>query len=88
MAETIDYGDPAFPQGHMDGPHINPSGMSLIQFATIEIMKGLVSNPAIIGNNPSCGWSLVNCTDEQLAGYAVKLANHALKAVDARKEST
>lgn len=82
----MDDQEPAFPGEDRWGAM--RTGMSLLQFATIEIMKGLVSNPAIIGNNPSCGWSLVNCTDEQLAGYAVTLAHHALKAVEARKDAT
>lgn len=72
------------PEGHYNGS-VDVPGMTLLQFATIEIMKGLVSNPAIIAPNPRCGFGLVNCDDADLAGYAVTLANHTLAAVKARK---
>lgn len=102
-SKSIDDGGQAFPGlGPLDGygnrtpvmfsngshgwQEVN-QGMTLLQFATIEIMKGLVSNPAIIAPNPRCGFGLVNCDDADLAGYAVTLANHTLAAVNARKAS-
>lgn len=79
-----DDGGQAFPTG--DPTHGGYNGMTVLQFATIEIMKGLVSNPSVIAHNATCGWSLVNCNDDQLAGYAVKLASHAIEAVKAHTE--
>ena len=35
-------GGPAFPQGHMDGPHIDPSGMSLRDYFAGQALAGLV----------------------------------------------
>ena len=29
MTDKINDGGPAFPQGHLDGPQVDPSGMSL-----------------------------------------------------------
>lgn len=43
-----------------------------------RILAGLASNPAIIASDPQCGWSLVNCKDSELAGYAWKLANELI----------
>lgn len=47
-----------------------------------RILAGLCANPSVIAHNHNCGWSLVNCTDADLAGYAVSLAD-ALIAADA-----
>ena len=47
-----------------------------------QILAGLCANPSVIAHNHNCGWSLVNCTDADLAGYAVSLAD-ALIAADA-----
>jgi hypothetical protein len=47
-----------------------------------RILAGLCANPSVIAHNHNCGWSLVNCTDADLAGYAVSLAD-ALIADDA-----
>ena len=47
------------------------------QFA-MAILSGFCANPAIFAANQMCGWSLVNCTDEQLIAYAGVLADHAV----------
>lgn len=86
LGQIYGYGNQTpvmFSNGSTGWQEVN-QGMSVLQFATIEIMKGLISNPAIIAKNPSCGFSLVNCTEDQLAGYAVTLAGHALNAVNER----
>lgn len=45
-----------------------------------QIMAGFAANPAIFASNERCGWCLVNATDEELTGYAVKLADHIIEA--------
>jgi hypothetical protein len=45
-----------------------------------QIVAGFAANPAIFAHNEQCGWSLVNCKDCELAGYAVKLANELMIA--------
>ena len=48
-----------------------------------QILAGFAANPAIFAHNSQCGWSLVNCTDDEIAAYAVRLANALLGASDA-----
>jgi hypothetical protein len=45
-----------------------------------RILSGLLANPNVIGFNHNCGWSLVNCTDADIAGYALKLADELIAA--------
>ena len=45
-----------------------------------RILAGLCANPSVIAHNHNCGWSLVNCTDADLAGYAVSLADALVSA--------
>lgn len=47
-----------------------------------RILAGFASNPAIFAQNGMNGWSLVNCTDDDLVGYACHLADR-LEAADA-----
>jgi hypothetical protein len=42
-------------------------------------MQGLMSNPSVIGPNPTCGWSYVNCTPEQLSLCAIDQADALLR---------
>lgn len=42
--ESIDDGGPAFPQGHLDGPHVNPSGMSLRDWFAGQVLIGYASD--------------------------------------------
>ena len=44
-----------------------------------RILAGFASNPAVFAHNPNCGWSLVNCTDEQLVGVALDLTDILIK---------
>ena len=48
-----------------------------------RILAGLCANPSVIAHNHNCGWSLVNCTDSDLAGYAVSLADTLIAALAA-----
>jgi hypothetical protein len=45
-----------------------------------RILAGFAANPAIFAANDRCGWSLVNATDADIAGYAVRLADHLFHA--------
>ena len=47
-----------------------------------KILAGFAANPAVFAPNPSCGWSLVNCTDEDIVGYSLSLAD---KLIDGEK---
>lgn len=75
---------PAFPQGHQDGPEVDPSGMSLKEYATIQCMKALLSNPSVVASCPLKGWTLVNCTTNQLAEFAAHIADETIAAAEAR----
>jgi hypothetical protein len=46
----------------------------------IKILAGFAANPAIFAGNDRCGWALVNCTDADIAGYAVRLADQLMHA--------
>lgn len=93
MDKRLDDGGPAFPGkicvGHSAGDEVpiykHPSRMSLLHFATIEIMKGIVSNPYIISGirKPLPAHEVI---DKQVAEYAVRLAIHTINAVKARKD--
>ena len=48
-----------------------------------RILAGLCANQSVIAHNHNCGWSLVNCTDADLAGYAVSLADALMAALAA-----
>lgn len=41
---AADDGGPAYPQGHMDGPHVDPSGMTLLDHFAGEAMKALIAS--------------------------------------------
>lgn len=45
-----------------------------------KILAGFAANPVIFAANSKCGWALVNCTDEDLAGYALRLADKLIEA--------
>ena len=55
-----------------------------------RILAGFAANPAVFAHNPNCGWSLVNCTDEDLVGYALSLADRLVDtqaAIDAARKA-
>ena len=77
---------PAFPQNDAAVNRINnESGLTQRQYAAIEMMKSLVSNPCVIAHCSQAGWGLVNCNESQLASYAVRLADEVLMAVESLK---
>ena len=43
-----------------------------------KILAGFAANPAVFAPRPDCGWSLCNCTDEDLVGYSLSLADKLL----------
>lgn len=45
-----------------------------------QILAGFAANPAIFAANDLCGWCLVNSTDADIAGYAVRLADELIEA--------
>lgn len=46
----------------------------------VKILAGFAANPAIFAANDKSGCSLVNCTDSDIAAYAVRLADAVLHA--------
>ena len=53
-------------------------GMSLRDFFAAKAMQGYLSNNRVINSNPTCGWSLVNCSEEDLAGMCYRMADQML----------
>ena len=45
-----------------------------------RLLAGLLANPCVVAHNPNCGWCLVNASDSDIAGYAVKLAGELIAA--------
>lgn len=43
-------GGPAFPQGHMDGPCVNPEGMSLRDWFAGQVLAGMAASSTWSGN--------------------------------------
>ena len=63
--------------------------MSRLEIAA-KILSGFAANSAIFAPNNQCGWSLVNCTDEHIAAYALHLADKLIEGeavIAARKEA-
>ena len=94
----INEGGPAFPttfsvdaHGRCIGIHDSTAriesvaGMTLRDWMTGNILSGFAANPAVFAYNGMSGWGLVNCNDADLAGYAAKLADEAIKALKAKE---
>ena len=66
--------DPAFPSAGLrsatDARQFDRDGMSMRQYYKGQILAGFCANPAIFAANSKSGWSLVNCTEADLLGYA------------------
>lgn len=83
---AINDGGPAFPCTPPDGsPNayaMFPSGpgMTLRDWFAGQALAGLCANPSIHQPNGMSGWSLVNCHTDDLAGYALHLADAMLAA--------
>lgn len=71
----------AFPQGHLDGPTVDPSGMTFREYAAVKVLGGLVANYVAMGNTSEvakrigstvgieaakCALAHVDCLIEQL----------------------
>jgi hypothetical protein len=82
----MNNGGPAFPQhGWTSDPTVlermkDQSGMTLRDYFAGQALAGLCANPSIHAPNGNSGWSLVNCTTDDLVGYAFHLADDALAA--------
>lgn len=73
-----DTSGPAFPVNESDKYYPAP-GMSLRQYAAIKAMQGLLANNGgPMQANAMCGWSLCNCTENDVAALSVKLADALL----------
>lgn len=84
MNNTINDGGAAFPMlgsvAHNADWQID-YGMTLRDYFAAKAMSGLCANPG--GPFQSCdqsGWTLVNCTLDQVAGMAYEMADAMLKA--------
>lgn len=45
-----------------------------------KILAGFAANNAVFAHNPNCGWSLVNCSDEDVVRYSLALADKLIGA--------
>lgn len=50
-------------------------GMSLRDYFAAKALQGFCANPAVFAANGMSGWSLVNCTEQQLLDYCGHLAD-------------
>jgi hypothetical protein len=73
---SIGTGDPR------DGMTSGSDGISYRQYLYAKIIQGFCANPSVFAPNGMSGWALVNCSPEDLFGYAHFLAE---KAMDAEK---
>ena len=61
--------------------HHHFSGMTLRDHFAGLVMQGLCANPGgPFQANPMCGWGIVNCTPDDVAGRAYDLADAMIKA--------
>lgn len=58
-------------------------GMTRRAYYKAKIIAGFCANPSIFAHNDRCGWSLVNCSDNDLVGYASRLASLMVEEDDA-----
>lgn len=71
----------AFPCGFSpEGNSADQHGMTLRAYVAAQVVKGFCANPAVFGPNPTCGWRLVNATEDQLADYACLIADKVIAA--------
>lgn len=75
-------GGAAFPVLDSNGSFWNP-GMSLRDYFAGQALAGFCGNPAIFAANTRSGWTLVNCSDKQLAEHAYTMADVMLAAREA-----
>ena len=78
--QTNNDGGPAFPRGHLDGPTINPEGMSLRDYFAAKIMQGLCANSVVLVLNAMTGLCLAGSNDDDLSEHAYAMADAMLKA--------
>ncbi len=57
---------------------IAQAGASTRDTFIAHVLSGLCANPNVFGHNSRTGWGLVNCTETQLVGFAIGLADEAL----------
>lgn len=43
-----------------------------------QILAGFCANPSVFAHNGMSGWQLVNCTDSDLVGYSLSLADRLI----------
>lgn len=72
-------GGPAFPS-HGDFGEVAHEGMTLRQYLAGKALAGFCANSAVFAESRACGWSLVNCSPEQLAEECLKLADAVIEA--------
>lgn len=60
---------------------------TLLDEYAAAVLQGFAANPAIFAPNGMSGWSLVNCTEDDLCGYAASIATKMLAKRDAIPQS-
>lgn len=60
------------------------SGMTLRDYFAAKALQGVLANSGgVVQKNSSCGWSLCNCTFDDVAEFSYQLADAMLKARNA-----
>lgn len=63
---------------------VQESGMTLRDYFAAKALQGVLANPSgVVQANSSCGWSLCNCTFDDVAEFSYQLADAMLKARNA-----
>ena len=76
MSDKIKGGGPAFPQGHLDGPHVDPSGLSKRELFAGMAMQGLAtSQEMLLSNQELLAYFGTDGIDKLQANKAVRLAD-------------
>lgn len=76
-----DTGGNAFPTTAV---YESERGMTLRDYFAAKALQGVLANPGgAVQANSACGWSLCNCTFDDVAEFSYRLADAMLKARNA-----
>lgn len=82
-----DTGGAAFPKAGLDPWDRAKSvhyGMTLRDYFAAKALQGVLANSGgVVQANSSCGWSLCNCTLDDVAEFSYQMADAMLKARNA-----
>lgn len=56
-------------------------GLSKREYFAAKVLQGLCANPAVFAANGVSGWSLVNCSEDQLTDLCALLADKLMASL-------